>query len=70
MARKKRTFMDKIAKGTGPRGEKCPKCGEILQAVKIVRPYKTDKGSWRYLEEMVRVCKCNQKELLVDKPIS
>ncbi len=67
MARKQRTFMDKIAKGTGPRGEKCPKCGEVIQAVMMIRPYKSAKGTWRYKEVMVNVCKCNQKEVLTDK---
>ena len=68
MARKQRSFMDKIAKGTGPRGEKCPKCGEVIQAVKMVRPYKTENGNWRYRETIVNVCRCNQKDVLVDKP--
>ncbi|MCD6594940.1 hypothetical protein J7L68_04610 [bacterium] len=70
MARKQRTFSDKISKGTGPRGEKCPVCGEVIQTVKIIRPYKAENGSWRYIEEMVNVCKCNSKEMLADKPIT
>jgi len=68
MARKQKTFMDKIAKGTGPRGEKCPQCGEIIQAVKMIRPYKTEKNAWRYRATMLSVCKCNAKEALADKP--
>ncbi|MCD6417585.1 hypothetical protein J7M00_02225 [bacterium] len=68
MARKQRTFADKIAKGTGPRGEKCPVCGEVIQAIMMVRPYKTEKGTWRYRKMMVNVCKCNAKEVLVDVP--
>ncbi len=68
MARKQKTFMDKIAKGTGPRGEKCPKCGEVIQPVMMFRPYRSAKGTWRYKRTMVRVCKCNAKEVLVDTP--
>jgi len=69
MARKQRTFADKIAKGTGPRGEKCPVCGEVIQSIMVIRPYKTDKGNWRFTNEMARVCKCNSKEALADKPL-
>ncbi len=67
MARKQRTFTDKIAKGTGPRGEKCPVCGEVIQTVMTVRPYKSKNGNWRYRKAMANVCKCNSKEVLVDK---
>ncbi len=68
MARKMRTFADKIAKGTGPRGEKCPVCGEVIQAVVMIRPYKSENGNWRYRKTTANVCKCNSKEVLVDKP--
>ena len=68
--RKQRTFMDKIAKGTGPRGERCPVCGEIIQLIKIIRPYKTPSGNWRYREFVAHVCKCNEKEMLADTPMS
>ena len=69
MGRKQRSFVDKISKGTGPRGEKCPVCGEIIQKIKMIRPYKAINGAWRYRETIAKVCKCNSKDILVDKPI-
>ena len=69
MARKQKTFLDKIAKGTGPRGEKCPVCGEVIQNVMIIRPYRTKAGTWRYERQMASFCKCNEKEVFVDKPV-
>lgn len=65
MGKKKRTFADKIAKGTGPRGDVCPKCEEVIRPIKVIRAYKSDvSDSWRYEKNMVKVCKCNEKEVL------
>ncbi len=66
MARKQRSFAAKIAKGTGPQGEKCPVCGEVKQVIQVVRPYRTEIGSWRYNVDVKRVCKCNRAEALSD----
>jgi hypothetical protein len=68
--RKTRSFVDKVAKGTGPRGTRCEICGEIIKNIKTIRPYKSKSGNWRYIEEMHKVCKCNEKEILIDKSIS
>jgi hypothetical protein len=65
MGKKKRSFADKVSKGTGPRGEVCPKCETIKRVIKIVRAEKVDeKGSWRFVENVEKVCKCNEEELL------
>ncbi|MBN1755095.1 hypothetical protein JW877_02675 [bacterium] len=65
MARKKRTFADKVAKGTGPRHAICPVCGGGIQIIKVVKPYLVDdeKKTYRYREEITKVCKCNEKEV-------
>ncbi len=65
MGKKKRTFADKVAKGTGPRGEVCPECDTVKRIIKIVRAERDEeKGSWRFSENIEKVCKCNEKELL------
>jgi len=65
MGKKKRTFADKVAKGTGPRGEVCPKCENVIRMIKVVRAEKNEeKGSWRFAESVERVCKCNEQEIL------
>lgn len=65
MGKKKRTFADKVAKGTGPRGEVCPKCEAVIRVMKIVRAEKDEeKDSWRFSENIEKICKCNEKELL------
>jgi len=65
MAKKQRTFADKIAKGTGPRGEVCPQCGQVIKDIKIVRAIRNEvSGSWRFAESMAKVCKCNEQEAL------
>ena len=66
---KTKKFMDKIAKGTDPRGEKHHVCGEVIQNVMIIRPYRTKDGAWRYEREMASFCKCNEKEVFADKPV-
>ncbi|MBN2541947.1 hypothetical protein JXI42_03695 [bacterium] len=64
MARKKRSFADKVAKGTGPRLEICPKCGEGIQVIKLVKAYTFgEKDSLRFKGKMVKVCKCNEKDV-------
>ena len=65
MGKKQRSFSDKIAKGTGIRGEVCPVCGEVIREIKVVRAVRNEeKGSWRYVNSIKKVCKCNEKEIL------
>jgi len=65
MGKKKRTFADKVSKGTGPRGEVCPECETVKRVIKIIRAEQDDsKGSWRFSEKMEKVCKCNETELM------
>ncbi len=42
----------------------CPKCGEVGNMLLVVSSEKKEsKDSWLFKEKMVRVCKCNEKEI-------
>jgi len=62
MARKQRTFADKV------QAKKhvviCPECNTPIQSVFQVRTVKSERsGAWRFKQRLVQVCKCNQKEV-------
>ena len=62
MARKQRTFADKL------RREKqvvhCPKCGGAVQPIFHVKSEWSERtNSWKFKQKLVKVCKCNQKEV-------
>jgi hypothetical protein len=62
MARKQRTFADKVQAKTHV--VDCPKCNSPLQPVLMVRSVKKeDSGTWKFKRQLVKVCKCNQKEV-------
>ncbi|MBN1154110.1 hypothetical protein JXB12_04235 [candidate division KSB1 bacterium] len=63
MGRKDRTFASKMAKGAHKVAKVCPKCGEPYQMVKVVSSEKNDVGVWKFKENVVAVCKCNEKEM-------
>ena len=65
LGKKQRTFADKIAKGTGPRGDVCPTCQQVIRNIKVVCAMKTEKQSWAFDDRMRKVCKCNEKEILL-----
>ncbi len=57
---KGRSFADKLKKKAAI---DCPVCQSPVQIVLVVQPDKDNpKGSWRFREHFVRVCKCNHKE--------
>jgi len=63
---KDRSFAAKVAKGAKDhlKARQCPKCGEVMSVVKVVASEpKESKGSWRFREKFVNVCKCNEKEV-------
>ncbi|OQX83001.1 hypothetical protein B6D60_11245 [candidate division KSB1 bacterium 4484_87] len=60
---KERSFLSKVSKAAG-HGQKCPTCGEAISTVKVISSIKNDeKGSWRFKENFVAVCKCNEQEV-------
>jgi len=64
MAKGERTFGAKLAHSTKERGATCAKCGEKIQYIKHVNPVKTNATSAvKFNQQMLPVCKCNQKEV-------
>ena len=62
MGKKDRTFGAKMAKGAKA-GNVCPQCGETLSILKVVGAEKSDIDSYKFKENIVGVCKCNEKEI-------
>ncbi len=60
---KDRSFAAKIAKGSHKKANQCPVCGETYNLLKVVASEPAAKGSIRFKENMVGVCKCNEKEI-------
>ncbi len=59
---KKQDFASKTMKSK--QGKVCPVCGETYTYVKVVNTFEGDKkGAYRFSEQMVAVCKCNEKEV-------
>jgi len=64
MGKKDRTFASKVAKAALDFSVKCPVCGEGFHLLKVVSTIKSPKkNSYRFQEKMVRVCKCNEKQI-------
>jgi hypothetical protein len=59
MPRKKRTFADKMKKDK--KVETCPVCNTPVQYIFLVNSVKSDKGSWKFKQKHLPVCKCNHK---------
>ncbi len=60
---KDRSFAAKTAK-VGTDGEHCPVCGNSYTYLKHYSTSKFEKtGSWKLNKKMVRVCRCNEKEI-------
>lgn len=64
MAKKDRTFASKVAKASLDFTEKCSVCGDSYRLLKVVSTIKLpEKNSYRFQEKIVKVCKCNEKEI-------
>ena len=64
MGKKDRTFANKMAQGVVDYDEKCPVCGEAFKLIRVIASMKTpEKNSYRFKENMVKLCKCNEKEI-------
>jgi hypothetical protein len=60
------SFAAKVAKAAAEaKGLHCPECDEVFQIVKLVATVRSEvKDSWKFTDNFVRVCKCNQSEIL------
>lgn len=62
MAKKAKTFAEKAMKKS--LHEVCSVCGQEYSAVKLVKSEKKGtSNNWQYVEKIVKVCKCNEKEV-------
>jgi len=65
MAKKQKSFSEKVAAATTDSGRVCPVCGELYQHVKRVTSVENgESGSWKFNQKMVNVCKCNRAEVM------
>ncbi len=62
---KDKSFAAKIAKASGAMAAHCPVCGEIKTPLFVVESIKNEeKGSTKFKESFIPVCKCNQNEVM------
>lgn len=60
---KKQDFISKTMKGS-KHDSVCPVCEAPISYLRHVKTEKSDKtGAWRFNQNHVPVCKCNEKEL-------
>jgi len=60
---KRQSFADKSAHAQGRGPKNCPQCGNPLQTVRLVTSELSPAGTYRFNRKMVKVCKCNSKEI-------
>jgi hypothetical protein len=60
---KRQSFADKVAHAQARGQKNCPQCGDPVQVVRLVTSERSSKGSYRFINKMVSVCKCNSKEI-------
>ncbi|MDD3536324.1 MAG: hypothetical protein PHC50_09305 [Candidatus Cloacimonetes bacterium] len=66
---KVKSFSAKVAHDLSDEGKlMCPVCNTEIKRVKIVKNIKTD-GTWRPQKQFVKVCKCNEADLMAGKNI-
>ncbi len=61
MARTK-SFADKLRKAEH-HGAVCPVCGQEYVTVKQIKSVRSEKGTWKFNQNIVKVCKCNEAEV-------
>jgi hypothetical protein len=65
MAKKPKSFADKVESATQESGRVCPKCGELYQFVQQVQSVKSEEtDSWKFNQKMVGVCNCNRSAVM------
>jgi len=65
MAKKSKTFVDKLAKTSEKAANNCPVCGKPITPVLYVTSVKSPRtGAWKFNQRTIKLCKCNEKEIL------
>jgi len=60
---KSKSFADKMNKKDS--STHCSECGESITAVKLISSERSKKiNAWRFNQRFVRVCKCNENEII------
>jgi ribosomal protein S3AE len=66
---KVKSFAAKLAHDVSSEGKViCPVCNAEVRRVKIIQNIKTD-GTWRPDKKFVKLCKCNEQDLMSGKNI-
>ena len=61
---KLKTFAAKLAHATSGKNKViCPICNSEIQIIRIIRNKHKD-GKWAPKRELVKICKCNENEIL------
>ena len=62
---KDKSFAAKIAKASKANATHCPVCGEVRVPLLVVESVKNEaKGTYKFNKNFVRVCQCNQNEVM------
>jgi len=65
MAKRSRSFAEKVAAASEEKGRHCPECGELYQYVQYVSSAEnTNSAGWKFNQRMIPVCKCNESEVM------
>ncbi len=59
---KVKSFADKLRKAEH-HGSVCPVCGQEYVTVKQVKSVRSPKGTWKFNQNIIKVCKCNEAEV-------
>ena len=65
MAKKAKSFAEKVAAASEESGTTCPKCGDTLSYVQQVKSVQNPESeSWKFNQKMISVCSCNKTEVM------
>ncbi len=62
---KVRSFASKVAHATSHEGKDfCPKCNTEIRIARLIRNRKKKSSKWAPKYEFVKICKCNEKDVM------
>ena len=62
---KDRSFAAKVSKAAHLSERHCAECGELYRTLKVIASVKDEsKGSHKFKESFISLCKCNEKDYL------
>lgn len=62
---KSKSFADKMNKANQDSTSHCAQCGESIATVKLITSEKAeDTGAWKFRQNFIGICKCNEKDVL------